>query len=416
MGWRAGLVLFGIALGVRAAFVAWAPVVPSGDAFFYDMHGRYLAAGAGYVNADGSPAIWWVPGWPLVLAGIYALFGRSFGVVAALNASFGALTTVLVASLATRFFGRRGGLAAGAVYALWPGLIFFHATLYSESLFLLLLAGALRLFVAAGDARRARLPAFAAAGALFGLCSLVKAEPLVLAPALLLFVWTASPSRAAFARASAASFLAAACVLAPWVVRNQVVFDRFIPTSASGGLMAYLGHHEGSRGGNDYRASRDFLARHQGGTFAESCLRQNAAGWREAWQFVRAHPREELRIQLRKLALAYGNDSEGAKLVRGLGPRVRGQVSPAAYQRMRRAADLYWFAVAALSLVGLSTLRRWPAPARALLLGVVVCWFAVHVVFVGGSRYRAPESLAYAVFAGVGLDRLAELARRRRSG
>ena len=38
-------------------------------------------------------------------------------------------------------------------------------------------------------------------------------------------------------------------MIAPWSVRNYLVFDRFIPTSANGGAVVYLGNHAGATGG-----------------------------------------------------------------------------------------------------------------------------------------------------------------------
>lgn len=404
MSRRSVLALLVLALAVRVLFVAWAPVAPTGDATFYHMHAKFLLSGAGYVNTDGSPGIWWVPGWPAVMAGLYGAFGTQPEAVAWANALFSAVTVLLMASLATRFFGARVGVATGAVLAVWPGLVYYTGTLYSESFFLMLLAATLRVLVAAADADRRRPLGFALAGGLFGLCALVKAEPLALAPGLLLFTAVTRRSAGDFARNAAVLGLATACVLAPWVARNYATFGRFIPTSASGGLMVHLGHHEGSRGGNDFRASRAYHQKHRQATYAETCLAQNDAGWRDAWQFVRENPAEELAIQRNKLGLSYAGDSEGARLLRGFGGKQRFE-APVLWVLVR-VADSYWFAVLALAAVGLTTWRRWPLGARVLLPGVLVTWFALHVVFVGGSRYRAPESLAFACLAGLGAERI----------
>ena len=206
---------------------------------------------------------------------------------------------------------------------------------------------------------------------------------------------------------------ATACVVAPWTLRNYLVVDRFIPTSAGGGLVLYLAHHDGARGGNDFRAARDFQQRHKRDDFSQAVLAQYDAGRREAWRFVVEHPREELAIQWRKLALTYGSDGESARLVRAVGRRPR--LERPVYLRLVRIADVAWYGIAALALVGLTTLRSWPREARVLLLGLVLTWFGLHVVFLAGPRFRAPESIAYAIFAARGLERLVALPRRARA-
>jgi hypothetical protein len=287
----------------------------------------------------------------------------------------------------------------------------------SESLFNLLLVGTLLLTTVACAAESRRTAWFAAAGLCLGGAAMVKAEPLVMFPALLLTLWIGRRSRADFLRAAAALSLVTAAVLTPWTIRNWVTFERFLPTAASGGIGVYLANHPGATGGQDLRANRALQERFRRRNNAETAIARNDAGWRDAWEFVRAHPEEEIRIVANKLRLTYSGDARGAKLVRGLGPEENWHIGAAVWRRLRLTADSYWFAMLGLALVGLGTLRSWPPTAAPLLLlGVIVPWFCLHVVFLGGPRYHVPQIPAIALLAALGVDAIIAGAKKLRSG
>jgi 4-amino-4-deoxy-L-arabinose transferase-like glycosyltransferase len=405
--------VLGLALGVRLAFVLWVPGAPTGDGFVYVLYAHSIERGDGYTNLDGSPGILWMPGWPAYMAALYSVFGPGGRVVLISNALLGAATALLVAALGARWFGRRIGVVAGVLYAIWPGIVYYAGTFFTETTFNFLLASTLLLLTAAARATVWRSAWFAAAGLCFGLCAMVKAEPLALSPVVLLFLWTVCRSRSEFLRTAVVTFAATAAVILPWSIRNYVVFDRIIPTSVNGGFVAHIGNHHGATGGGDFVFATWYWGQHERPTAAEANIALNTAGWRDTWKFVRENPGEELRILGRKIRLTYLGDDQGAKLVRGVGGEEAWSISRAAWIRLRTIANVYWFAVLSLAALGVGTARGWPREARVLLFGIVATWFLLHLVFLGGTRFHVPETLAYALFAACGIDRLANVARRR---
>jgi len=406
------MAIFAGALLLRLAFVLWAPGEPAADGIFYRAYGEHIARGWGYVDLDGSPVVRWMPGWPLLLGGLYRVFGSGTLVAGLANAVCDAATAALVAALGARLFRRRVGLVAGGLYACWPGMIFLCASHMSELLFNLLLVGTLLLTVSACGAETRRTARFAAVGLCLGVAALVKAEPLIVAPAILLTLWLTRRGGADFLRASAAVLLVTAAVLAPWTMRNYLEFDRFLPTAASGGIGVYLANHPGATGGQDLRANRALQQRFRRENAAMTAIARNDAGWRDAWAFVRANPGEELRIVANKLRLTYLGDARGAKLARGLGPEESWHLGTDTWRLLRLVSDGYWFAMLGLALVGFTTLRAWkPTAAPLLLLGVLAPWFCLHLVLLGGPRYHVPQIPALAILAACGIDTLAAWAR-----
>jgi hypothetical protein len=104
IGRRSATALFGGAFLLRLAFVLWAPGEPSADGIFYHAYGDSIARGWGYIDVDGSPVVRWMPGWPLLLGGLYRLFGTSTLVAMLANAVLDAVTALLVGVLGARLF------------------------------------------------------------------------------------------------------------------------------------------------------------------------------------------------------------------------------------------------------------------------------------------------------------------------
>lgn len=400
--------LFAGALAVRVAFVLWAPGEASGDALWHHLRAVGLARGVGYVNMNGSPSIAWMPGWSLLLAALYWSFGEQLLLGLLANALLGAATAAMVAALGARLLSAEAGLAAGIVYALWPGNVYYAATPMSETLFNFTLVGTLLLLVqglSPGCARPGRR--IFAAGLAFGAACMTKAEPLVLLPVLLLALHLGLPAGGRRLRHAALLVAATALVMAPWVVRNYVHFDRLVVTTRTGAANAWLGNHAGASGGQSLAAAirqKRHLRMHP-----------EESGYRLAWEFAVSHPREEAAILWRKLVLTYGSDDDAVVLIRGVFPRER-HIDLLTERRLRRIANGFWWAVLALAAVGLCGVRRWSGLARTVVLGVPAAWLCVHLVFIGGARFHVPETPSIALAAGAGVLRLRDAFRRARGG
>jgi len=146
--------LLAVALVVRLGYVAATPGYEAvNDAHNYDVHAQSIAAGHGFARIGSGPSgetAFRPPGYPYFLAGIYAVTGvehakptdrYNAGRVA--NALVGTAIVALVGLIAYRLFGRRVGLVAMALSAVYLPLVLISGTLMSEPLFAALLLGAL---------------------------------------------------------------------------------------------------------------------------------------------------------------------------------------------------------------------------------------------------------------------------------
>ncbi len=228
VSFRAGLLLLAAAaLAVRLIYIlliAPAPVGVGGDAGFYHSaanliaHGHLLYRGIfghAYVTQEHPPLF------PLLLS-VSSLFGGdSLLAHRVVGCALGSLSVVLIAMLGERAGGRRAGYLAGAIAAVYPPLVTADGLVMSEPLFVVMTAAALLAALRAQKSGRIRDATLL--GALIGLATLTRGEGILLLP---LLAWPAVwlGQRAGRAQRIAASTAAALILLAPWVVRNAVVF------------------------------------------------------------------------------------------------------------------------------------------------------------------------------------------------
>lgn len=230
------LLLAAFVLRLCFIFIAPRPSSWAGDSRYY-VTASNLLAGKGYSWDEAPPyrpSLASVPAYPLFIAAVYAAAGPRPDAVRVAQAALDLLTCLLVAylsfQLAPPALKRRAALAALAVYGLfsWFTLV-WAACLLSETLALFLTTLTAALCATALERRRWHY--WAAAGVACGLAVLTRPDSALLAAAVLLFLCArAVRVRTPSALAPAALFcLASALTLAPWALRNYLVFGVFEP-------------------------------------------------------------------------------------------------------------------------------------------------------------------------------------------
>ena len=125
------ILIFLAALGLRLAWIAHAGFAPTlnDDAGRYELLGRSLAEGGGYINPNGTTTMFWPPGYPFIIAGTYLAWPASvlgdheLTAVLVVNALLSASSVLLVYAIARRVFDAQAAFVAGALLALFPSMI-----------------------------------------------------------------------------------------------------------------------------------------------------------------------------------------------------------------------------------------------------------------------------------------------------
>lgn len=260
--WLAPAAIVVLALLLRIAAIAVdSGYEPGNDAFEYDYYARSVAAGDGYPQSgyllQGGPTAIRGPAYPYLLGAVYAVSDDSVALGRLAGAALGALSVLLLYLIAKRVWGRRVGLVAMAMGAVFPPLVLVSRDLVSESLFIPLELGAVLCvlnFRRSGGELRWAL----ASGALCGLAALTRNTGLALILPVAIGLW---PKRSGPWRSPLTPVLAIACaaiVIAPWIARDAVEFGRFVPITTSGGIATAGTYNEDSfRDASTHGAWRD---------------------------------------------------------------------------------------------------------------------------------------------------------------
>lgn len=211
----------------------------------YDGLAENLVAGNGYrVRAETGPSMLREPGWPLVLAVLFTLFGKNLFAVQALNVAMSLASSFLTYDLGKRLLRSPviGALAA-AVVLLHPAVLVAESRGGVECFTMLLYTLCVWLAIRAFERRR--LTDYVILGAAFGAALLTRSSVVLLVPGLFAVYLLAKRYRATNLRAPLGRMLVtgvcAALMLSPWIVRNFNVSGQFVPTMTTSGLAIFQG-------------------------------------------------------------------------------------------------------------------------------------------------------------------------------
>jgi 4-amino-4-deoxy-L-arabinose transferase-like glycosyltransferase len=392
-GFRRGLLALGVAgLAARVAWVVLEPatapvadenmwltwgasVLPSPEVAFSPLKLRFVFHPPLYLYLVGTAS---------------ALFGE-FSSVRYVQALLGATLVPALGLLGRRLSGEKTGLVAAAAAAFYPELVWFVSHYWAETLFSVLLWWAFERLAAADE--RGSGAAAVVAGGLFGLAVLTRETVLYFVP--LAALWLAWRRAGGWRRAGLYA-LAAALVVAPWTVRNWLVFDAFVPVSTAGALNLWQGNAREGRQQvyDEYHAVHGRIAQY------ETARRRGmqAVLARQPWWVL-----EKLRDEMPQYWAAHAQPI--VHLERGAYgdvPRRRAFVAIA-------VVLVPYLLSLALFVAGIAWLPR--NRLSLLLLGFLVFYVAIHVATHGYPRYRLP---AMPVLFLIGAHAVAAAVSRRR--
>ena len=389
-----------IAAALRIWWAQYSPTVPGpprfDDSVFYYNMAQNIAEGRGYVHpASGLATAQWPPGYPAFLAAIFVFTGPSVTAAEFANAGLGALTAVLASALALLLGRDRiAAVVSAMIVAVTPSLVMASGVVWSETLFTaLFVLGLVLVVLAPRHDGRSRWGLVIALGVVAAAATYVREAGFVLVPAAVVFwMWDAMPRRDA-ARAAAATIAIALLLILPWSIRNYNTLDVPVLVSSSAAGNFWEGHHQPGQGSNTIVLEHGPLNRPGG----EADI--NRAMWREGWDYVRAHPWEEIKAPFWKTRDLYQGDPAGMDLndAYGLTPFASDETR----ERWLLLSDLVYYAVLIAAAVGVVA-AGWRSPLVRLVLPVALLWTLGHVAFFATPRFHLPLIPLFAVCAGYG--------------
>jgi 4-amino-4-deoxy-L-arabinose transferase-like glycosyltransferase len=391
-----GIVAAGVVLRVvyTLAEAPWPPPALD-DEFYFSALPKLIADGHGFIapfkyafdhvsvaTAEHPPL------YSVVLA-LPALVGLDSGDAFRLaGAVFGAGTIALVGLLGRRLAGERAGLIAAGLAAVYPTLIAADGALMSETLYGVLTAATLLAAYWLYDGPNAVRGCVV--GALIAFTALTRGEALLLLPLLLIPVLRRPRDWAPLV----VGLVAFAVVLAPWTIRNWIVFDRPVAIATNSGTAV-----AGANCAVTYAAGD-----HLGGWYPP-CIKEHP-GKNEA---------EHHALALED-GVRYARDHAGrlpvvlaARLGRVLSVYKPFSIPEGRSVRVQKLGVIMFFVLVPFGVAGYVLLRR-----RGELTWILLAPFIIVAVTAlttyGNLRFREPAEVALVVLAAVAID---ELLRRR---
>ncbi len=242
--WLGGVVAVGLVLRLAYVVIAqpgWPLGLSAGDALYYHVQALGISDGMGFANPGlyffsqaakhfVVPDAEYAPLTSLILGGADWLGLSSYLTHQVIWCLIGSMTVVVISLTAREIAGDGVGIIAGAVAALYPGLWINDGMVESETL--VQLSVAVLIFLSFRFWRRPDRWVAAAMGAAAGMAAMARSEGLLFIPVLVLPLTLGARvglrgtdrwrPRVVFAALACATCMV---VVAPWVVRNLMVFD-----------------------------------------------------------------------------------------------------------------------------------------------------------------------------------------------
>ena len=319
---------------------------------------------------------------PFVVAAVYLVTNENRTAVVLLQILVSAATVWLVGRLATSATGEpAAGIVAASLMAVDPGLIRYSAIIHPVTFDVFFFAAAALAIVE----RRVYL-----AAALIGLGALTR-------PTILLFLLPL------FAiRRTVLIFVIALAIVAPWTIRNAVVFHHFVFTRSGTGFVFWLGNNPNATGGSmDVHGRpllRDAPPEFQARVRAAGELERDRIFRQAAFDYIAAKP-----------LAAVGRVAQRIYYFWWFSPEWGPQFSP----RVKIIYRLWWAFLLLLFALGAFASRALPPPRRRdvwLLVAMALLISFVQSLYYVEGRHRLPAEALILPMAGCGA--LAPLAGR----
>jgi hypothetical protein len=395
--------VFWVALAVRVVYLTLAHtyrIHPEDDHMLFGQEmgriARALANGFGFSDpfrGHTGPTAWVGPLFPLILGGVFKLFGvftaQSAWVILTIDSLFSALTARTTWEIAARCFNRNVARWSAWIWALYPAAMQYAVrwvwdTSLSTFLFSWVLVVALRMRACNNEDEAAdtspRAPRgmtagrWALLGLVWGLTGLSNPALLIFLPICGLWVLAGAPD----CRRQAGGVLLAAVMfiacLGPWTWRNWEAFHQLVPTRANFGTELYLGNGPGAAGllmeyDHPIQAPDQLRLYSRMGEIAYSRMRGD-----EAWAWMRADPGLFVRNTLKRVFFFWAG--------------VPHPASRTAWVEYARSLNFIFASVC--GLLGLALALRRNTPAARLLAWAFLLIPSVYYGVAAHARFRHP--------------------------
>lgn len=334
----AALVLFVASFAIRClhqvdlSFASYENEVPfAGMSIRYDHRAVEITEGHGIIfpdNQDPSDTSLLArpPGFPIVLAAVYKLMGRSFSRVQLSQNVLNSIIPILIFLITGSLMSWQSGFAAGLLVAVSHQLAYYSAIVLPDALSALPLTCSVFLLVIAERVPKFSWLLYLAGGAILGITAWLRPEAVLLGPFLAIALTFLSERKEHRLRRSLILAFVPLLVVAPITIRNYRIYHQFVLISLNGGITLWEGIGEFSDGRFGAPTTDRDVARQEAVIYNDP---RYAKGWatpdgikrdrdrfKKSLAVIARHPIWYARVMFKRVVWMLGS-STGAPRVRG---------------------------------------------------------------------------------------------------
>lgn len=370
--------ILALALAVRLLMVMLPAPELRSDSLTYDKLAASVLSGSYSMN--GKPTAFVVPGYPVFLAAVYSILGKSESAVRVAQSFVDVLTCLLFYFVCRKIFDRKHSVIALAVFAFFPSNMIFSQAVLTETLFGFFAMAVLNSLMR-NDLPRGLL----FTGLLFGIAILVRSSYSIAALTVPLYLFAERKEifreRGLFKPAfwTVAFFTVMMLVLSPWLARNKEVMGA-VTLATQGGSTLWEGNNPKATGTwNKAMVDAEPLFNEPDEVKREKEFRSRALS------FIAGNPAKFVELGIRKLAYLFSSERM-ALLYFSESPA--GMTSTQVYRSINplltALVNLPYFAVMLAGAWGLLMKFNYRFP----VAGFVLAWMFTMFVFVALPRYH----------------------------
>lgn len=403
------ILIFLLTLFVRIFYVVAIPQLSlaGSDAKEYDLIAEGLLKGQGFPVerlADNEVEIVRPPLFPLILAGIYKVFGHNYMLARVFQALLASITVLFIYLLSRDIFRNEAAAVISClIYSLYPSLIAYTGLLYSETTFIFFLV--ISMYFLNLSINSSKYIFYILTGLFLALATMVSSRSLYMVLLIFLGLLVVLKNKKVAFRGSLFIILMMIVIFSPWTIRNYFV---------SGGKFILLENYSSE--------TALWLATNPQGEILEWSYDKeplkSLIGHLPLSQRTPVIRNEAIR-NLKKYPLAYLKNSFKRFFVlliaghsncfRGLEKSIQENISKGEFLKGSFKAVFIFFNVMVIFLgfIGMWLFRKEWTRALAVLIPVIYTIF-LHTFYVAAPRLQMPMMPFLIIFAGFSIIKISE--------
>jgi len=235
--------IFGLLL--RLGYVLFFPQIDvhRGDSFSYKSIAENILVKHSYSRDGKGPDVFWAPGYPLFISGVYKIFGMDDSAVRIIQSLLSALVILMVYYLGKKIFNANAGIFSAMITAVYPGFIGYSGLLLPQVLSMFLTT--LFIFLIIKFNSNMKLWLSLVLGFIAGYSSLVRAELFLFWTIFLLTMPFIANYNKRLIKFLIMIFITMCFVISLWTIRNYRVFGKPILISVHYGDLIWYSTWKG---------------------------------------------------------------------------------------------------------------------------------------------------------------------------